>query len=100
MDRGEWNYVQWWGPRPEGDWSGSEVLSGLSKGSKVFRRVQRCFEGFKDVSRDVRGFKEVRRALKGVSHDNYPPFKVMATRRDGSARMGINLWGRNECVRS
>ena len=50
--REEWNYVQWQGLRLEGDWSGSEVLSRLSrvfeevlKGSKTFQKVQRRFEG-------------------------------------------------------
>ena len=80
--------------------AGRRSLVGCREGSKMYRRVQRCIEGFEDVLRDVRGFEEVRRASKGVSHDNYPPFKVAATRCDGSARMGINLWGRSKCVRS
>ena len=52
----EWDYVQWREPRPEGGWSGSEVLSGLQR---VFEGLQRRIEGFEEVPRDVGDFEEV-----------------------------------------
>ena len=70
--------------------AGFEEISRFEESSKRHQRASRGIEDFKG------GFE----GFKGVSHDNYPPFKVTATQRDGSARMRIDLPGRNECVQS
>ena len=67
-------------------------------------RAQRVFEGFKGI---LKGLKRFRKALKdigdfegglegfeGVSHDNYPPFKVVVTRRDRGTRRKNGLQAR------
>ena len=73
--------------------------------SKVLR-FRRVFEVFEETSRGLKGHQRVRRKLsdfeggfegfEGVSHDNYPPFKVAATQRDGDARRKNGLWVRSE----
>ena len=77
------------------------------KGVLRSRRVFEVFEGaLKRSKRHQRSSKEIGdfeggfEGFEGVSHDNYPPFKVAATQRDGDARMWIDLWGRSGCVRS
>ena len=54
----------------------------VSRALKSLRKVQRAIEEVQRMSgtsKDVGGFKEGFKGFKGVSHDNYPPFKVAAT---------------------
>ena len=86
-----------------------KVYSGLRRGieaSKSLRRVRRGFEGFEEAlkgskryrrgSRGIEDFKGGFKGFEGVSHDNYPPFKIAATQRDGDARRKNGLWARSE----
>ena len=55
-----------------------------------------ALKGFKEVSKGVGDFERSFEGFKGVSHDNYPPFKVAATRRDGDTRRKNDLRARSE----
>ena len=73
--------------------AGFEGVSRFEEASKRSKRHRRGSRGIGDFERGFEGFE-------GVSCDNYPSFKVAATRRNGDTRMWIDLRERSECVRS
>ena len=72
---------------------GNERCEEDIEGSEGTRELRRVSKGFK-------GFRRVSKGFNGASHDSYPPFKVVSTRHDGSARRERGRRARSECDQS
>ena len=69
------------------------VIGGIARAKGSPKKLRRISKGFEEFRGGFEGFE-------GMSHDNYPPFKVVSTRHDECAKIKKDWQARIECSRS